>query len=232
MIKTEFLSVGLTRRETCWGLGYLAFQILFLPSFLSIACLLLPVELDNTRFNLLYMSINLLAAVLIFPRFLLSFFPVSGKKLLRILLVGAAFFVIYWLLNLCLSHLVVLIRPEFVNKNDQAVADMAEISYGLMFLGTVVLAPVTEEIFYRGLLLRGLYGRSPVAAWIVSVSVFGLIHVLGYLSVLSPLELLLSFLQYLPAGVCLAASYRLSGSLICPILIHAAINTVAILALR
>ena len=125
-----------------------------------------------------------------------------------------------------------LIRPEFVNKNDQAVADMAEISYGLMFLGTVVLAPVTEEIFYRGLLLRGLYGRSPVAAWIVSVSVFGLIHVLGYLSVLSPLELLLSFLQYLPAGVCLAASYRLSGSLICPILIHAAINTVAILALR
>ena len=46
------------------------------------------------------------------------------------------------------------------------------------------------------------------------------------------LTLALCFVQYLPAGICLAASYRLSGSILTPILIHAGINTLGILALR
>ena len=229
MTKTEFLSVGLTRREKLWGLGYLLFQIFLLPTLLNMAGLLLPIALDSTRMNLLYMSVNLLAIVLIFPRYLLGFFPISGKQLLKILVTCAAGFVLYWVLSLSLSHLLGLLQPEFTNQNDQSIIEMAEANYGLMLIGTVILAPITEEVFFRGLLLRGLYDSSPILAWIVSVSVFSSIHLLGYIHTLSPVALLISFLQYLPAGLCLAASYRLSGTIICPILLHAAINAVGMI---
>lgn len=232
MTKTEFLSVRLTRKEQSWGLGYLVFQFLCLPSMLSMLSIALPVTLDNTQLNLIYFSINLLAVTLIFHRYILSFFPISGKQLLRILAIGGAMYALYWVLSLALGHLLELIQPDFTNKNDQAIADMAEGHYWLMFVGTVIFAPITEECFYRGLLFRGLYDRSPIAAWIVSVTVFSAIHLLGYFTVLSPLALVISFLQYLPAGLCLAASYRLSGSLICPILIHAAINALGMFVVR
>lgn len=229
MTKTEFLSLRLSRQEKWWGLGYLLFQVLFLPTLLNMLFLVLPIDLDGAQINFLYLSINLLAVTLIFHRYILSFFPVSGRGLLRILAVGTACFALYWVLSLVLGYLLGLLEPEFTNKNDQAISGMIEVNYPLMFVSTVILAPITEECFFRGLLFRGLYDRSPVAAWIVSVSVFSAIHLLGYLGTLSPLALAVSFMQYLPAGLCLAAGYYLSGTLICPILIHAAINAVGMI---
>lgn len=232
MTKNDFLSVRLTGREKLWGFGYLAFQLLFLPQLFNMVILLLPISLDSTQVNMLYFSLNFLAVVLIFPRYLLSFFPISGKQLLRILAMGTAFFILYWVLSVAIGYLVGLLQPEFTNKNDQNIIGMAQGNYGLIFVATVILAPITEECFYRGVLFRGLYDHSPILAWVVSVAVFAAIHVIGYLSVLSPLSLVLSFVQYLPAGLCLAASYRLSGTIICPILIHAAINATGMLVLR
>lgn len=229
MTKTEFLSVGLTKREKLWGLGYFLFQIFFLPTVLRMVCLLLPFTLDGTRLNLLFLIINFLAIILIFPQYLLGFFSISRSQSLRVIVIGTAGFALYWALSLALGHLLGLLQPDFTNKNDQAIIEMIDVNYGLMLLGTVVLAPITEEVFFRGLVFRGLYDCSPVLAWIVSVSAFSAIHLLGYIHTLSPIALLISFMQYLPAGLCLAASYRLSGTLICPILIHAAINAVGML---
>ena len=232
MTKSQFLSVRLSRSEQFYGLCYLIFQVLFLPRLLDYICLLLPIRLTGTQLNLIYLSINLLAVTLILNQYILSFFPISGRQMGKILGIAAAGFALYWIISTAVGSLLAQLHPEFTNKNDQAIAGMVEANYPLMFVGTVILAPITEECFYRGVLFRGFYDRSPAAAWIVSVGVFSAIHVMGYLSVLSPLGILISFVQYLPAGLCLAASYRLSGSLICPILIHAATNLVGMLALR
>jgi membrane protease YdiL (CAAX protease family) len=61
---------------------------------------------------------------------------------------------------------------------------------------------------------------------------FALVHILGYIGFYPFEMLLLCFVQYLPAGICLAAAYRLSGSLLSPILIHALVNLLAMLSLR
>jgi membrane protease YdiL (CAAX protease family) len=53
--------------------------------------------------------------------------------------------------------------------------------------------------------------------------------VIAYIGTLSPMRLLLSLLQYLPAGYCLARAYAKSGSLFAPMLIHATINLIAVL---
>ena len=102
----------------------------------------------------------------------------------------------------------------------------------LMTIGVTVLVPVTEETLFRGLIFRTLYDRSPVCAYLASIVAFSLIHVMGYVGKTDPVILLLSFLQYLPAGLCLCLTYRYSGTLLSSIVLHAAINAAAILTMR
>ena len=102
----------------------------------------------------------------------------------------------------------------------------------LMGIGTVVLVPPAEECFYRGLIFRNLYAKSPCAGYVVSILAFAMIHILGFVGIYTPLELLMALLQYLPAGVCLAWCYTKADTIFAPILLHAAINFISFQALR
>jgi len=62
----------------------------------------------------------------------------------------------------------------------------------------------------------------------VSMLVFAIIHIIGYIGQYSALELLMALLQYLPAGLCLAWSYTKADTIFAPILIHAAVNFLTI----
>lgn len=232
MTKENFLRISLTRKEILWGLQYLLFHTVFLTSLLHTANWALGTPLDTTGINLVFFSINFAAALLIFHRYLKQFLQVDAKSILRIVGFGILFFAVYRSSTALLSHAFSLICPELVNLNDRDVTAMIEGNYFLMFIGTVLFVPVAEECFHRGLVFRGLYDRSPVAAFFVSAAVFSAIHIIHYVGSYAPVELFLSFVQYLPAGLCLAGAYRLSGSLLCPIFIHMAVNAMGMLALR
>jgi CAAX protease family protein len=66
----------------------------------------------------------------------------------------------------------------------QDVVNIADRAHGLeiplIILGVAVLAPVTEELLYRGVLLRGLMRRldAPRAVFL-SALIFGLVHAVG-----------------------------------------------------
>jgi len=232
MLKNDFLRIRPHGRELVWGWRYLLFQTVFLPSLLAYLNRLLHYPLADAQLNFLFFCINFCAVVVIFRGYLLQCLKPNGKTLLRIAVVGVILFLVYQLCAFLLGLLFAAMDPGFANVNDQSIAAMSQSSYVLMFLGTVLLVPVTEECLHRGLIYRGLYDRSPIAALLLSTAIFSAIHVLGYVGAVPPLTLLLCFLQYVPAGLCLAAAYRLSGSLLCPILIHAAVNLTGMLALR
>lgn len=232
MTKHEFLRICLTAKEKVWGWRYLLFQVVFLPALLNTFNRLLPSPLDSALLNFFFFFLNFIAAILIFHRYLKRFLDMDWHRFARIFIVGIVFFGLYWLFNLLLGMLLGAIDPSFSNQNDQTVADMTQEHFYLMAVGTVMLVPITEEVFHRGLIFRGLYDRSAPAAYLISAAVFSAVHLTGYVHTMEPFALFLSFLQYLPAGLCLAFSYRLSGSLLCPVLIHAAVNAAGILALR
>ena len=89
-----------------------------------------------------------------------------------------------------------------------------------------------EECFYRGLIFRPLYGRSPWAAYLLSMAAFSLAHIVGYWGSYSLWEMVVCFLQYLPAGLCLAWSYTKSDTIFAPIVIHALVNAWGIWQMR
>jgi membrane protease YdiL (CAAX protease family) len=95
----------------------------------------------------------------------------------------------------------------------------------LAIVAAVVLAPIAEELLFRGLLHRGLRRRmSLLPATVISSVVFAVVHVDVLFS--QPLAIVGLVL----VGVILALAYERTGSLIVPIVIHAVHNAVTIAA--
>ena len=227
-----FFAHSVSRKEWHCGAVYWLFQLLLLSALLNGFNALLPAPLPGSEINALYFLINFLSVAFIFRSYWKQLFLLLPETGFQVVLVAIPGFLLYWLLNLLTGQLITAIDSDFFNINDQAMHALIAENYPLMFIGTVFLVPVTEECLYRALLFRGLYERSAALAWTISVLLFAAIHIVRYIGIYEPVTLLLCFLQYIPAGVCLAGAYRLSGSLLCPILIHAAVNLVGMLALR
>ena len=96
----------------------------------------------------------------------------------------------------------------------------------LAVLIAVVLAPLAEELVFRGLLHRNLRRRMRVVpATLISSVLFALVHVDVVLS--QPIALVGLTL----AGAVMAIAYERTGSLVVPIVIHAVYNATTLVAL-
>lgn len=84
-------------------------------------------------------------------------------------------------------------------------------------ISVVIAAPIVEELFFRGLLFRGLDVRMPgFPAMLLSGFLFSLVH--QNIAVLIPFTVI---------GIILAWSYKVTGSLWTPIGAHLLVNGVA-----
>ena len=224
------LPVTPTKKESICAIVYMLLEFLVLPTVISLLNSLLPNPLSAARLNLAFFLLNYLAVGLILRKFI-------GKSLIEskpgLLLSSAVLGMLaYWAMNLAVGSVILLINPEFANVNDAAITDMAQSDLLFSILGTVVLVPPCEELLFRGVVFGGLYNRRPVMAYVLSTVCFAAIHVIGYIGLFSWDILALCFLQYLPAGICLAWSYTRSGSILTPILIHTLVNAIGVAIMR
>lgn len=226
------LSVPMTAREVSLGTFYLLFQLLLLPGLLlALWDRFFPGGSDDSL-NFTFYMLNFLAVVGIFHTFLKKSLIAAGKGIRRLLGAVVGGFLVYYAGSLLLSRLILLLRPGFANVNDDAIAAMAGSGLWKLGVGTILLVPPVEECFYRGLIFRGLHKKSRAWAYLLSTLAFCAIHVAGYVGTVDGLTLALCFVQYIPAGLCLAWAYETADTIFAPILIHAAINAVGIWGLR
>lgn len=219
------------RNETLSGGIYLAFMLIFLPMLLRLLNSLTGNTLSAGKVNFLYYFINFAAILPIFRRFLIQ----SVKDAMRIPFPTIWLALLGYMGNMALSELLTILLvllPNFANINDLNVTLMLQEEFSLVAFGIVVLVPVVEETLFRGMIFRNLYDRSPAGAYLISMFAFAAIHVTGYIGSVEPVYILLSFLQYLPAGYCLCFAYRRSGTIISPILMHMIVNAVAAFSMR
>lgn len=219
-------------QETILGWAYLAFQLMVLPGVLTWLNAQFRHPLSDAELNFLFYGTNFIAVLLIFHDYLsrsAAHVRLHPIQFIQAVILG---FVAYYACAWCINHLFAWIAPGYHNANDASIAALSRGNYFLMAIGTVVLVPPVEECIYRGLIFRNLYGVSRVGAYIVSMVAFSLIHILGYIQSYSPWQLVLCFLQYLPAGLCLAWSYAKAETLFAPIVIHALVNALAIYRMR
>lgn len=139
-----------------------------------------------------------------------------GRILCFGLLAGAAgFFICLQLSNVMFQVLTHFGKPPEVQLTVQALQTTVSrpllLLFGLLF---VIVGPVVEEFVFRGLLFPILKQLGfPVAAWLTSTLVFGVIH--ANLQALVPLTAL---------AVLLTLIYEKTDSLLTPIVAHAVFN--------
>ena len=232
MKRTNAFFAAPTSRETISGLAYLVFQIFLLPWLLSWCNRQLGGPLNTAEVNFVYFLVNFIAILLFFHNLL-------GRSLNQVTQHPAIFcqavilgLVAYYACSWATTWVITMLVPGFSNYNDEAISAMLGNNYFLMAVGTIILVPPVEECLYRGLIFRNLWGKSRWAAYILSILLFAVIHIIGYIGKYSALELLMAFLQYLPAGLCLAWTYTKSGTIFAPIAVHAIINALSIGLLR
>lgn len=232
MKKSHSIGPALSSAETLSGIIYLAVQLFVLPNILYWVNGQMGNPMNDAEVNFLFYFINFLAMLVIFHNFLGSSARQAVQHpiiLLESVILGL---VAYYVCAYCIGIIADLLLPSYANYNDEAIFEMSRGNSFLMLICTVILVPPFEECMYRGLIFRNLYSRNKVLAYIISIALFAMIHILGYLGRYSPLELLLAVLQYLPAGLCLAWSYAKADTIFAPIFMHAAINYITIRALR
>ena len=214
------------------GWIYWALQLFVLPVALS-ACLdIWNLPFSEVQVNFIFFALNFICLTAIMHRFLgRSARGALQRPFLTIRWAGIGY-VVFWLLSIVMGTITGYFMPDFANVNDASIQTLVSDNYALTAIGTVLLAPVAEELMYRGLIFDALHRRSPVAAFIVSTTVFAAIHVVGYIGLYDPLTLILCFVQYIPAGLCLGFAYTRSGTIWAPILMHIAVNQTSIMTMR
>ena len=218
--------------EFIFGFIYFLLQLLVVPGIIVAVNFMLPSPMPEAVLNFLCFAVNFIAVLVIFRKFLWENISPARERPWNVLRWAGIGFVIYMIGNTLFGWCVALLDPDFTNINDAVIMEMVQGHYGLMTVGTVILVPVAEECFYRGLMFRGIYDKSPVLAYAVSMVLFSLAHVLGYVTIMDFGTLILSFFQYLPAGFALALAYRQSGSIYASILIHMTVNQTGMLLMR
>ncbi len=214
------------------GLLYFLFQLLLLPLVLSLANAWLGYPLGAAWLNIVYFSVNFIAVLVIFRGFLGRSVTALGKNFLRVLRGAFLGFCVYYVSFNVLTNVLLTLFPEFSNINDSNITSMVQTARLPMVIGTVFLVPMVEEVLHRGLIFHSVYKKNRALGYIATCAVFGFVHICGYLGTAKPLTLVLCFLQYIPASLCLAWSYTEADNIFAPILIHMAINAMGVGAVR
>ena len=141
-------------------------------------------------------------------------------------------YVAYFLLSLIASVVLLAILGDgLLNPNNAAVEELEVQNSGVVMGLSVFIAPLVGEILFRGVLFGSLRRKSRAAAYIVSITVFGLYHVWQYALVSMDWRVLIYMLQYIAPGYALAWLYERTSCIWLPIFMHMAINLVMLIAM-
>lgn len=222
------LPVSTSRSERTLGFIYLLLMLTVIPSGIRFV---LP-RADGSTVNFVFFCLNFICITSIFRSFLISNIKYTLNH------AGRLFFpVLFGLggfesMSILVSSLILYFIPNFSNINDSAITALAGQNFVLWVIGAVILVPIVEETLFRGLIFGSVGKAGIVWGYLVCALCFSAVHVVGYLGSTSWQILLGCFIQYLPAGICLAWSYQQSGSIFAPIIIHAIINAMGLAATR
>lgn len=221
----------MTKGERIAALVYLPIHILVLPLLLGLIAGLLIVSstatLSDADINVIYYAVGVFYGLLFLGRFLRrDFDALCDRKLNTFIQVLKG----YGLVLLCnfATNALLLLLGQGDSPNDAAILDMAQTQMGKMTAVAVFMAPIVEELLFRG----GLFSlfRSRVAAYSVSILLFSLYHVWSY-ALTDPINWIF-LIQYIPLSFLLCRCYEKTNSIWGSIFLHMLINGGSFLAIN
>lgn len=133
------------------------------------------------------------------------------------------------LLNMAVNSLLLMIMPED-NPNNSAIMNMAGMEFGTVAAMAICLAPIVEEVIFRGAVFGLARKKSRALAYILSAALFSLYHVWAY-AIEDP-RYFIYVLQYLPVSLLLCRCYERTNSIWTSIFFHMMVNAMSMSAME
>lgn len=225
MEEREFPRSAMGRWENIAALLWLPIHILGLP--LLLVRLVPGITAVGVNFWTYVVGCGCLMLVCI--RFLRRDFDRLWERPLFVLAQAGLGFCLLMAANIALSLVLTPFLPED-NPNNQALLNLAKSDQARITTVTVVMAPILEELIFRGGIFGLLRRRSRIAAYAVCLLLFGLYHTWQF--ALEDPVYWLYLIQYLPAGWMLCRAYEKTECIWTPILLHILNNGVSLWALQ
>lgn len=140
---------------------------------------------------------------------------------------------IYFALAYAAGYVIDLLTQVFgvenVNQNQDLIEQITRVLPTLVIVDACLLAPIAEELLTRALIFGGLYHRSRILAYAVSMLVFSLAHCIVAIPSQPIGVTVINIVTYLPAGFVFAWVYERSGTVWTSVFLHSLVNIIAML---
>ena len=211
------------RKEWLWSI--LAW-VLFMGGFSLLMPLLgfhTTTEQGRYTFQFAHELFSFLTVLIVFHRFLYR----SRCKILRLLTTALLGYLALNGISYFWQLLLSFIPIPLNNLNQESVEASIHYEPLTMAFQIIVMAPIVEETLIRGSIFAPLCKKSPLLAYIASMSVFSFLHIVSSIGSQSPAELLRSFLEYLPGGFMMSWAYQRTGTIWGSVTLHSFCNLVS-----
>ena len=225
-MKKHAFSFPMRTYERVIGLMYIPVHSYIVPRLMFWMFDLLGVWPSGAH-DLIYYGFSAVFLLLVLNRYwraTIRDFTGAPFRALQAVVIG---YVSYIAMEVVMDLLMSLFLDNLLNPNSAAVADSVTLNPQMMFVVTVLLAPIAEETMFRGALFGTLRKKNRVAAYIVSALLFGMYHIWDFALGGGGALTLVYAMQYIPASIALAWCYEHSGALVAPVVLHALINLIA-----
>lgn len=128
-----------------------------------------------------------------------------------------------------IGGLITMILGGAINSENQALINTITVAHPIvMTITTVILAPILEEVVFRGMIFGWLYEINPKLAHFISAFIFGFIHVMLAIMNGNVGEWVQIF-SYFFMGFVLSYLYEKRNNIYVPILTHSMNNLISML---
>lgn len=219
---------GMGANAGIFGWIYIPVHYLVLPLLLGLFSEYM--DISAAALNIAYIGISAAIVFTVFLPYLHCHYYRLAENLKRCILALLIGFAIEYALSIPTALLLMALEDNAMNPNNEAIMSMIADSSAIQGL-TIFIAPVVEEVFFRGVIFGSIQRRSRAAAYIVSAALFSLMHVWQYALAYGDPGLLIYAIQYIPMSIALAWSYDRSRCIWTPIFFHMISNALSVYVL-
>ena len=217
-----------TKTEVGLGLVWLVIHMFVCPMLLS----LLPQDTDPVMANALYYGVSLAVTLTFGMKLLRREFDHLLDRKFHCVKGFLAAYLFWYAMSLVMVAILTALNQSQDLPNDMAMDVLAQQNFRVTLTLSVIVAPILEEILFRGILFQSIRKHSRLWAYVASIAMFGLYHVWQFAYLYQDWTYLLYALQYIPITLALTWSYEHTGSLWVPIFFHASNNYMAMQILQ
>ena len=231
IVITGFLNT-MSKPERIAGYIYLPFHIIILPLFLNMLATYLPGGLDDTTANTVYYGLGLAFCLICMWKYLRGAYDLLldnlGTNIVAMFLGSVSYLLLSYLAS---GVLFAILGDEQLSSNNELIANLTSESSRSALALAVFIAPIIEEVLFRGLIFGSLAAKHRRLAFVVSIGLFAFYNVWQLALSTMDLTMFVYMIMSIPMGYALTWVYEKTNSIWVPIFLHILINVFSMLVM-